>query len=215
MLIAVIALAFAVALLFAIVVLLTRKTAKLNKELAAKEVSEIKPAVMRAEDIKGCVAGNALTKSLRVEKDCGYAEEPVAVIENSANFNLQAETEECAIDKAVNELSLVQMTYFTAIISAFETFKRTRVRKSECDYCLLQGNATVARLHITTGILCLDCYVDGAEVREYGHKNLSVGTKPVRIKITDNKLLENALCALKIAADNAYEARFGGERAAN
>jgi hypothetical protein len=98
--------------------------------------------------------------------------------------------------------------WFDAIVGEAATFEKARCKESQYAYTVMQGQDTVGKMKYSKGVLMLDCTIVNAELKAYGKESGSkIKNKPIRFKITDDKVLEDALYTLRLANQVSFEAR--------
>ena len=98
--------------------------------------------------------------------------------------------------------------WFDAIVSEAATFEKARCKESQYAYTVMQGQDTVGKMKYSKGVLMLDCTIVNAELKAYGKESGSkIKNKPIRFKITDDKVLEDAIYTLRLANQVSFEAR--------
>lgn len=98
--------------------------------------------------------------------------------------------------------------WFDAIVGEAATFEKARCKESQYAYTVMQGQDTIGKMKYSKGVLMLDCTIVNAELKAYGKESGSkIKNKPIRFKITDDKVLEDALYTLRLANQVSFEAR--------
>ena len=133
-------------------------------------------------------------------------EEPA---EDDGKVTFQSEKEmRKTLKQAYAELNQTNKDLYDKLINEVVSLEKIRCKESLYAYTAMQGQATIAKIKIARGTIVLDCTIVNADLKNYAKETgKKIKPKPMRFKITDEDELSSAVFTLKVANQEALEAR--------